>query len=538
MLISYTASPTAAKFHASEKVVRGFMGPVGNGKSVCCIMEGLGISADQWPNSQGIRKSRGIIVRNTGPELRTTTIKTWKQWIPESVAPIVMHPVMTCTFEQDLDDGTKIEMEVIFMGLDKDGDVAKLLSLEPTWIFLNEARELPYSIVKGARERIGRYPARIDGYEDVWKNGKLIYDAPKVRNPDGSPALDENGEIQYTPCKRKALLMDTNPPDDDHWWYQLAEEGGLRREDGEEIDTEETNRVFDFFRGPPALIKTAQGYVPNPNAENISNLPGGYQYYIDMIAGSTSDHINVMVLGNYGVIQEGRLVYPDYNDSIHCPEDYVKAKKGLPIGLGWDFGLYPSCVIGQLTEQGQLRVVAELCGPGMGIRRFARDVVRPFLHQHFKDYEIAFSYGDPANPTDQGYEHTPIGILNDEYEEKRDKQLRMGFVTEPAPSNSITKRVDAVSQFMVRMVHGQPAYLLNKACKMLRKGKQGGYILKRLAVIGKEEMYKEEPDKNKYSHPADAEQYMALGFLEYGEVLYEDDDDYEPPRAAASAIGY
>ena len=76
MEINYNASKTGARLHKSNKVVRGFMGPVGNGKSVTCIMEAIRLSQDQWPNAQGIRKSRGVIVRNTNPELRTTTLNT------------------------------------------------------------------------------------------------------------------------------------------------------------------------------------------------------------------------------------------------------------------------------------------------------------------------------------------------------------------------------------------------------------------------------------------------------------------------------
>jgi len=117
MQITYNASPTAAKFHASDKPVRGFRGPVGNGKSVCCINEGLRLSFDQWPNIDGVRKSRGVIVRNTGPELRTTVLNTWRQWVPESIAPIVLHPVISCTMHMPIADGTKIEMEVYFLAL-------------------------------------------------------------------------------------------------------------------------------------------------------------------------------------------------------------------------------------------------------------------------------------------------------------------------------------------------------------------------------------------------------------------------------------
>jgi len=517
MEINYQASPTASRFHHSPKVVRGFLGPVGNGKSVACINEGIRLSFDQWPNNKGIRKTRGIIVRNTGPELRTTVLNTWKQWVPELIAPVVMHPVITCILKQPLQDGTSVEMEIYFLALDNDKDVKKLLSLEATWIFLNEVKELPYSVVKASRERIGRYPSQIDGYQDTDE-----YKAPRV-----------NGAIQ--PCKRKALLMDTNPPDDDHWWYQLAEEGCLRKSKNKEEAKVETAKIFDFFRGPAPLIKKGSEYLPNPKAENIENLPGGYQYYLDMIAGNTEDHINVMVLGNYGTIVEGRPIYPDYNDRLHCPDEYVKAIKGLGIGLGWDFGLTPCCIIGQLTDRGQLRIIAEIVSEDMDVRRFARDMVKPFLHKYFREFDIEFSVGDPAgNNRGEGEGKTAIGILNDDYD--TDIPLNLGFTTYPAKTNDPTKRIDAVNQFIIKLVDGEPGYLLNKMCSVLRKGKLGGYCYKRVATPGHEEKYRDKPDKNKYSHSADGEQYLALEFLDDIGTIKEDDyeEDYQPD----SAMGY
>lgn len=526
--IRYKANPTAAKFHASDKVCRGIMGPVGNGKSVASIMEGLRLSRDQWPNSEGIRKSRGVIVRNTNPELRTTTLNTWKQWIPEQIAPVAMNPIITCKMREGINDGTSMELEVYFLAMDKDDDVKKLLSLECTWIFLNEVRELPYSVVKGARERIGRYPSLVDGYEDVYEDGKLIYAGPR----------DDNGE--YMPCKRKALLMDTNPPDDDHWWYQLAEEGCLRKSANKDQAKKETERIFDFFRGPPPLFKNDDGtYRENPKAENIGFLPGGYQYYKDMIAGNTQDHIDVMVLGNYGVIKEGRPVYAAYNDLIHCPEAGAKAISDLPICLGWDFGLTPACVVGQLTSTGQMRVIAEMWTDDMFIREFARDIVKPFLQQYFSKFEIGFSLADPAgNNRGEGEGTSAIGILNDEYPPpKGEDPLDMGFYTEAAPTNDPTKRIDAVSRFMSKMIEGQPGYVLNKACKLLRKGKNGGYSYKRVAVASSEERYRDKPDKNKYSHSSDAEQYLALGFV--GGYVNDKTDDYEEDDySEVSAMGY
>jgi len=516
--ITYIASKTGAKFHRSQKVVRGFMGPVGNGKSVTCINELHRIAICQAPNAQGIRKTRFAIVRNTYDMLETTTLATFKQWFPPEICSI-SHKPMRADIGYKLPDGTRIECHVIFLAVDRPDDVKKMLSLEVTAIFLNEAKELPWAVVKAARERIGRYPSRIDGYDDT-----PTYSAPR----------DESGDLQ--PCTRKALLMDTNPPDDTHWWYQLAELGSLK-EDSTAESRAEVSRVFDFFRGPSPLIREGDKYIPNPEAENIKFLPGGYQYYLDMIAGTSEDHINVMVMGNYGTIATGKPVYPQYNDRLHCASKPLGLLEDLPIGLGWDFGLTPACIVGQL-HNGQLRVVGELFAESMGVREFARDIVKPWLERNCKGIEIAFSYGDPTgNNRGEGIGRSAIGILNDNHTDDDGitmEPLNLGFYTEPAPTNDPTQRIDAVSRYMLRLVGGEPAYQLSPRCKMLRAGKQGGYQYKRIQTSG--EKFKDVPDKNIYSHVSDAEQYLALGF---NGMIFDNEQFYDTrPRITENVMGY
>lgn len=528
--ITYSAHPTAAKFHDSDKVVRGFLGPVGNGKSVACIVELIRMAYEQWPNAQGIRKTRFVITRNTTLELRSTTLNTWRQWVPEEICPVTMSPMIIAKMDQPCSDGTRVQMEVYFLALDRDEDVKKLLSLEITGGFINEAREMSYSVVKGMRERIGRYPSVVDGYRD-----------------EGDYKGPRDAEGNYQPCKRKSLLMDTNPPDDDHWWYQLAEEGCRRntRPEQKEFAVSETERIFDFFRGPSPLIKNPDGtYDPNPYAENIEYLPGGYQYYLDMIAGNDEDHINVMVMGNYGHLKTGKPVYPEYNDKLHCPESGIIPLKGVPIGLGWDGGLTPACVIGQITSLGQLLILDELFSEDMGMRQFARDVVKPFLARKYAGYEVEFSLIDPsASGRGEAEAKSAMGILNDEYVVNNDGDLivplDMGFYTEGAPGNNdLTLRLDAVKHFLTKLVDGGYAgYVLNKSCKYLRKGKMGGYKYKKIQLSG-QDRYNLKPDKDIYSHPADAEQYLAVGYTRGLHEVFEDDDEYQDSHRNASSGGY
>ena len=77
--------PISKAFMLSDAFVRGIRGPFGSGKSTACVFEIMRRAREQPAGFDGVRRSRWAILRNTYPELRTTTIKTWHQWFPESL---------------------------------------------------------------------------------------------------------------------------------------------------------------------------------------------------------------------------------------------------------------------------------------------------------------------------------------------------------------------------------------------------------------------------------------------------------------------
>ena len=111
----------------------------------------------QEPNSEGIRLSKWAIVRNTYDMLETTTLETFKQWMPHEICSVNLKP-MRGNMDYPLSDGTRVKCKFIFLALDRPDDVRKLLSLEVSGVFMNEAKELPYAVLKAARERICGYP--------------------------------------------------------------------------------------------------------------------------------------------------------------------------------------------------------------------------------------------------------------------------------------------------------------------------------------------------------------------------------------------
>ena len=76
--LDFSSSPTVWKFLSDNSFFRGLMGPVGSGKSYASAAEVM-LRAVKQPVSpkDGVRYTRFVVVRNSYPELRTTTIKTW-----------------------------------------------------------------------------------------------------------------------------------------------------------------------------------------------------------------------------------------------------------------------------------------------------------------------------------------------------------------------------------------------------------------------------------------------------------------------------
>jgi len=450
----YFPTPTGALFHEDDSLVRGIMGPRGSGKSVTCCME-IFSRAIKQPPFEGIRSTRWVVVRNSYPELLSTTIRTWQEWVNEDVWPITYGSPIRCRAKRSklarLGDGTYLDMEVLFLAMDRPQDVRKLKSLEATGVWLNEASELPKAVLDMATVTRGRYP-------------------PKRR-----------GGATWS-----GVIMDTNPPDTDSWWYKLAE---VQRPPN-----------YKFFRQPAALIRGADGvYEANPLAENVCNQPLGYNYWMDAIGGKDRDWINVYVLGQYGAIFEGKPVYQDvYSEERHVAERPLGIYRGAPIYLGFDFGLTPACVMGQISPHGQLRILREFTSESTGIRQFVQTVIRPALLNEFPGMPL-ISTGDPAGAQrSQVDELTCLGELR-----------RLGIPTEPAATNDFQARREAVISFLTRMIGDEPGFLIDPSCRMLIRGFAGGYQFSRIQVTG-EERYRDVPVKNRFSHVSEALQYMAL----------------------------
>ena len=155
--IAYNAPPTLSRFLDDDSFVRCVVGPVGSGKSSACVLEILRRACEQRPGPNGKRCTKFAVIRNSYPQLRDTTRKTFEQWIP---AELGRWRERDFIFEMRFND---VECDVLFRALDRPEDVKNLLSLELTGAYFNEMREVSKAIFDAMQARVSRYPAKKDG---------------------------------------------------------------------------------------------------------------------------------------------------------------------------------------------------------------------------------------------------------------------------------------------------------------------------------------------------------------------------------------
>ena len=451
-----------------------------SGKSSGCVIESFlrARSQNVW---KGERRSRCLVVRSTFPELEHTTIKTFLKWFPEkdmwnrgySMKMLWSKP-FTAVLRVMLPDKTIVHAEYIFYALDKEDDAEKLKSLEVSWAYINEMRQIEQKVFKTIQERTSRWPPEDEGGLNWW-----------------------------------GVFADTNPFDTSHYLYNTF--------------MVDKPPEYELFRQPPAILEVKNadgrvtGYVPNTGqdprylaAENVKHQNSKERYWLDLTIGATRDYINVELMGNFGSTAGGKVVYPEFRTEDHVADKDIEPMRGLPIVCAYDYGLSPAIVLAQMTPRGQLIYMDEIvCGMSekdlkgrdklryhgdTGIRNFATNVLKPYLINRYPGMEFIHT-GDPMgsqrSPTD---ESTVIEEL-----------ARCGIEVSQARTNKFIARKEAVEGFMMK----RNGLKISPRCAMLIEGFQKQYKYRQVKKPDGEG-YTTEPEKNIWSHVHDAAQYAAL----------------------------
>lgn len=410
----YNPYPVQNDYILSESFVSLIIGPIGSGKTLASVVKWHKEIYEQEPSKDGIRYSRAVVVRNTSVELRDTTIKSFEDWFGDTLK----FNWANLTAEYIHDD---VHAEILFRALDKPQDMKKLLSLEITFAYLNELRELPKEAIENVVSRLGRYPAVSSG----------------------------------TSATKPKLWADSNACDMDSWMYKKF--------------FEDKPKSWALFLQPSGILE--DGSI-NPEAENLDNLPP--TYYTDNISGNAKDWIDVMVRVKFIPLQTGKPVYPEYNDTIHCVnQDKINPPSADNIlYCGADNGRYSGFIIGTKDSLGRITVFDELNSEDIGAEEFGRIIVE-YLSTNYKGYKHEIFLDPACNTRSQLDDKTHLLIWRN-----------LGLNCRLTNTNSPAIVTEGVKKKLNTITGGRPSLIISDKCKKLRKGLNGAYQYRRINQSG------------------------------------------------------
>jgi hypothetical protein len=457
-----------ADFILSNRIVDVILGPLGSGKTHGMCARIMRHIQEQRPSTRdGLRKSRWAVVRNSYPDLKRSTIRTWTEIVPEHIYGR-MNWSLPPSHRLRWDD---IQAEIDFLALDKPEDVRKLRSTEYTGIAFNELPFIDKSIFDEAHSRL-RYPSK-----------------------------DEGGSEWH------GILGDGNAPEEDCWLAVMA--GMVDMPPG--LSEEEAAALahwppdWGLHVQPPALIEQVDaqgrviGYETNPHAENLENLRA--DYYDKQIAGKTKSWIDSRLMVRVALVVDGSPVWPNFRAEVHVAPVVLVPDDNYSVEVGLDFGRMPAAVFAQGINN-RVLVQHELIGQNEGAVSFAPKVRRAMAAYYPNIPLSRFRFwGDPkgADKT-QVDDRTAFEIF-----------ANHEMIVRGPPGlfqNKIEPRVEAVDSLLTRMYDGKPCLVVSPRCRTLKVGMAGRYYNE------KDEFGILAPDKKRYSHVCEALQYLVMGMGE------------------------
>lgn len=451
MQIEYTAPATCAKFMKSDAFGRIIAGPVGSGKTVACMFELLRRACEQTPAPDGIRYTRFAIVRSTLKQLKDTVLKDITSWLEG----LVTYKVSDSTVYIDFGD---VKSEWVLIPLETPEDQRRLLSMQLTGAWMNEVIEMSLDLIAPLSGRIGRYPSG--------KTGAALW---------------------------SGIIADTNLPSEGSDWYKFMTEPPADWT----VDIQPSG-LSDEAENIPHLNQNP--YTRTLPEDHPERLARGREYYLRYVRmyGEDSDWVKRYVMAQFGDDPSGTAVFREsFKRSFHVVDEIPEPVYGHPLLVGQDFGRDPCSVICQMDHKGRLLVLEEVAAEDIGLELHIERSLRPVLQQPRYLGRMIAMVGDPAGRSKGSiYEETSFDALK-----------RMGFSAFPAPTNDLDPRLRAVEAFLLAQRDGGPAILIDgKRCPTLVRALSGGYRYGKT----KAGQRKPTPDKNEYSHIADALQYVCL----------------------------
>lgn len=463
--LSYTPTKTADRFHLDlQHQIHALVGPWGCGKSQAAIWDVYQYQ-DRHPEADV------LVVRDTYTALADSCVAQWMRTFGE-VGKLSGGQIPDFNWMKGIKSvktGKPITGTVKFRAAQQAWEVQKFLSVEVGMAWLEEATP---GITAGGQLSQGLPPELFAG---IWARVRQVKE------------------------ERRLVLTSSPPPNDQHWFHTIFYEG-KPLVDMQRVMTGqgEVTLADAGVEWGSLLRKVAKWELPRQ--ENEEHIPAGY-YESLLPFLKTEDQVlrfyhGKVPKGSYG----GWPVYPMFKDAVHLLPLGTQPEAG-PMWRGWDGGLTPACVWGQIQRDGSAKVFAELQGMDEGAEQFVPRAKQLGLSLFGNRPYIDF--GDPAIGQRSQNDRLP----GTEAFRKHGVVLRYGL-------QDPYQRVTAVRSWLGQI--GQ--FGIHPRCLLLLAGFHGAYKRKMVSGVPSEVPDKEHDQESKeHSHMMNALEYPATRLLAIGQ---------------------
>jgi len=445
-----SAGPISDAYILSTAPMSLITGPGGSAKTTSSVKKSLFETARIYPGSDGVRRYVLGVWRQKYDNLWSATIPSWWKILPQDLAGSKWTGAKPRAAEHVVpfeDAWGKCLLIARFRAFNETMDLDDILGNEQTDAYLNEQTTLLEHLAIALIDRVGRDPPR-------------------------------------SVIKRAGRLFgDSNAPDVLNYCYRDFYEGTHSTGSGISQSPDGT-RVL--FRQPGGL---------DPGAENIKAM--GREYYEN--SARVNAHrpwwVKRMVHARPGFTRDADPVYGEWDDDRNLAKATIEPTKLLPIVVGIDGGFTPSAIYMQFVGR-QLRILGEVVLERGGMAELAEAMLE-FEARRFPDCE----FNDVCDPSMEAGE---------DLDEKSDRARLSGFLgreVECAPTNDVSRRIEAVKSYLTRTLDGgRPGLMLDPSCLALRRGFNQTFHFARTRGTNDLSRIEKTPD----SHPHDGLQYGAL----------------------------
>lgn len=471
--------PVADGFMRSRAFICTIIGPVGSGKTMAALQKGLRVAAGQGgvKDENGVtwRKARIGVIRESYPSLKSTTLKSWFNIVPEDEGKFLWSAPFTHAFRKILRRDAEgrpvdvLDVEFEFRAIGDQTVEEACRGWEVNAVIVDEADLQPSDLVPYLTGRVGRFS-------------------------DLDPSLVVDPQI----------IISMNMPDIDNHAYVLAmdrEIEGLNEDDKAQLSVALGGReLIETFVQPGGMAA---------DAENIHNLPNGRGYYVLQVAANKHKpgYVDRMVHNKPVSLMHGKPVNAEFSHGAHVGECMWNPRRKLIVGI--DQGLFAAAVALQRDEYGNIRTLFEVVNLSddrkrllkVGPTAFGKKLRNAIIERlpGIEKEDIKFVCDPAAFAADDRKDNEHDWVLSCQ------KALNLGKIHK-AKSNRAALRNEAIWQAQ----SDRDGYMVDPSCRHLIKAHSGGYRYQKEELKTGETKGTVEIADTIFTHVADAEQYAAL----------------------------